>query len=358
MLVRGTATHVRDPARIAALADTAVHPWAPGPRDRWIEIHAAADHRADHQASPGLWRGRAKCGAQLSVPQVDRKDLTCHVGLLVSGSDALSKCSANQRWKPTPEGERNAGQALSGILVLLLPGLRRLRRYERRWLRRDIAIPAFAVDGTEVVLLALARAPLTNGGPSAAELRRHPDGSRRARRPPPSVLRQAARPLQARRACRSTLPRFTPTGRVGGASLVSAASRNLPAQLTNVAKLDVRSYRRISSRCCSRPPSFSRSLPVGPQLASRCLSSRCSMGCSSSSGAAGRAWRGTAARPAPHASLLGDGASTPCDDRCQELSASTSVSVRRGRAAGRSTAAPAATGPGRARAAGASRSRP
>ena len=40
VLVRGTATHVRDPARIAALADTAVHPWAPGPRDRWIEIHA------------------------------------------------------------------------------------------------------------------------------------------------------------------------------------------------------------------------------------------------------------------------------------------------------------------------------
>ena len=39
VLVRGTATHVRDPARIASLADTAMHPWAPGPRDRWIEIH-------------------------------------------------------------------------------------------------------------------------------------------------------------------------------------------------------------------------------------------------------------------------------------------------------------------------------
>ena len=40
VLVRGTATHLRDPDRIAALADTAVHPWAPGRRDRWIEIHA------------------------------------------------------------------------------------------------------------------------------------------------------------------------------------------------------------------------------------------------------------------------------------------------------------------------------
>ena len=200
--------------------------------------------------------------------------------------------------------------------------------------------------------------PLTNGGPSAAELRRHPDGSRRARRPPPSVLRQAARPLQARRACRSTLPRFTPTGRVGGASLVSAASRNLPAQLTNVAKLDVRSYRRISSRCCSRPPSFSRSSPVGPSSRRGACRRSAQWAVRLRPGAAGRACRGTAARPAPHASLLGDGASTPCDDRCQELSALTSVSVRRGRAAGRSTAAPAATGPGRARAAGASRSRP
>jgi uncharacterized protein len=40
VLVRGTATHLRDPERIAALADTAEHPWAPGPHDRWIEIHA------------------------------------------------------------------------------------------------------------------------------------------------------------------------------------------------------------------------------------------------------------------------------------------------------------------------------
>ena len=39
VLVRGTATHLRDPDQIAALADTAVHPWAPGRRDRWIEIH-------------------------------------------------------------------------------------------------------------------------------------------------------------------------------------------------------------------------------------------------------------------------------------------------------------------------------
>ena len=40
VLVRGTATHLRDTDRISALADTAVHPWAPGRRDHWIEIHA------------------------------------------------------------------------------------------------------------------------------------------------------------------------------------------------------------------------------------------------------------------------------------------------------------------------------
>ena len=40
VLVSGTASHLRDTDRIAALADTAVHPWAPGRRDRWIEIHA------------------------------------------------------------------------------------------------------------------------------------------------------------------------------------------------------------------------------------------------------------------------------------------------------------------------------
>lgn len=39
VLVRGTATHLRDSERIAALAESATHPWAPGPRDRWIEIH-------------------------------------------------------------------------------------------------------------------------------------------------------------------------------------------------------------------------------------------------------------------------------------------------------------------------------
>ena len=39
VLVRGTAAHLGDPERIAALADSAVHPWAPGHRDRWVEIH-------------------------------------------------------------------------------------------------------------------------------------------------------------------------------------------------------------------------------------------------------------------------------------------------------------------------------
>jgi nitroimidazol reductase NimA-like FMN-containing flavoprotein (pyridoxamine 5'-phosphate oxidase superfamily) len=38
VLVRGMATHLRDPARIAALADSTVQPWAPGQRDRWVEI--------------------------------------------------------------------------------------------------------------------------------------------------------------------------------------------------------------------------------------------------------------------------------------------------------------------------------
>ena len=38
VLARGTAMHLRDPERIAALADSAVHPWAPGQRDIWIEI--------------------------------------------------------------------------------------------------------------------------------------------------------------------------------------------------------------------------------------------------------------------------------------------------------------------------------
>ena len=39
ILVRGMATHLRDPERIAAVADSAVRPWAPGRRDRWVEIH-------------------------------------------------------------------------------------------------------------------------------------------------------------------------------------------------------------------------------------------------------------------------------------------------------------------------------
>ncbi len=38
VLVRGTATHVTDPERIAAFAETGEHAWAPGPHDRWVEI--------------------------------------------------------------------------------------------------------------------------------------------------------------------------------------------------------------------------------------------------------------------------------------------------------------------------------
>ncbi len=38
VLVRGTATHVVDAERIAALVETGEHAWAPGPHDRWIEI--------------------------------------------------------------------------------------------------------------------------------------------------------------------------------------------------------------------------------------------------------------------------------------------------------------------------------
>jgi hypothetical protein len=40
VLIRGMANHVRDPQRIAALADSALQPWAPGRRDRWLEIQA------------------------------------------------------------------------------------------------------------------------------------------------------------------------------------------------------------------------------------------------------------------------------------------------------------------------------
>ena len=39
VLVRGTATHLRDPDRIAALAETGTHAWAPGAHDRWVVIH-------------------------------------------------------------------------------------------------------------------------------------------------------------------------------------------------------------------------------------------------------------------------------------------------------------------------------
>ena len=39
VLVRGMASHLDDPERIAAVADSVVHPWAPGQRDRWVEIH-------------------------------------------------------------------------------------------------------------------------------------------------------------------------------------------------------------------------------------------------------------------------------------------------------------------------------
>jgi nitroimidazol reductase NimA-like FMN-containing flavoprotein (pyridoxamine 5'-phosphate oxidase superfamily) len=38
VLVRGTASRVTDSDRIAALADTDVHPWAPARHDRWVEI--------------------------------------------------------------------------------------------------------------------------------------------------------------------------------------------------------------------------------------------------------------------------------------------------------------------------------
>jgi uncharacterized protein len=39
VLVRGTATHVTDTERLAELADTGTHAWAPGPHDRWVAIH-------------------------------------------------------------------------------------------------------------------------------------------------------------------------------------------------------------------------------------------------------------------------------------------------------------------------------
>ena len=39
VLVRGTATHLTEPERVAALAGTETHAWAPGPHDRWTQIH-------------------------------------------------------------------------------------------------------------------------------------------------------------------------------------------------------------------------------------------------------------------------------------------------------------------------------
>lgn len=38
VLIRGTAAHVIDPDRIATLAETETHAWAPGAHDRWVEI--------------------------------------------------------------------------------------------------------------------------------------------------------------------------------------------------------------------------------------------------------------------------------------------------------------------------------
>jgi nitroimidazol reductase NimA-like FMN-containing flavoprotein (pyridoxamine 5'-phosphate oxidase superfamily) len=38
VLVRGRASLVTDQRRLASLADTEVHPWAPGHRDLWVEI--------------------------------------------------------------------------------------------------------------------------------------------------------------------------------------------------------------------------------------------------------------------------------------------------------------------------------
>jgi nitroimidazol reductase NimA-like FMN-containing flavoprotein (pyridoxamine 5'-phosphate oxidase superfamily) len=39
VLIRGKATHLTDQERTAALTETGIHTWAPGPRDRWVQIH-------------------------------------------------------------------------------------------------------------------------------------------------------------------------------------------------------------------------------------------------------------------------------------------------------------------------------
>jgi nitroimidazol reductase NimA-like FMN-containing flavoprotein (pyridoxamine 5'-phosphate oxidase superfamily) len=39
VLVRGTATHLTDQEQTAALTQTETHAWAPGPHDRWVQIH-------------------------------------------------------------------------------------------------------------------------------------------------------------------------------------------------------------------------------------------------------------------------------------------------------------------------------
>ena len=40
VLVTGSGNRLTDPDRLVAIADTEVHPWAPGPNDQWIEIRA------------------------------------------------------------------------------------------------------------------------------------------------------------------------------------------------------------------------------------------------------------------------------------------------------------------------------
>lgn len=62
VLVRGTASRVTDPARLASLADAAIHPWAPLRRDVWVEIRP-------HTVS-GRMVKRHRLGHGISEPQL------------------------------------------------------------------------------------------------------------------------------------------------------------------------------------------------------------------------------------------------------------------------------------------------
>jgi nitroimidazol reductase NimA-like FMN-containing flavoprotein (pyridoxamine 5'-phosphate oxidase superfamily) len=62
VLVRGVAHRVTDRERLASLADAAIHPWAPGRRDVWVEIRP--------QSISGRMIKRHRLGRGTTEPQL------------------------------------------------------------------------------------------------------------------------------------------------------------------------------------------------------------------------------------------------------------------------------------------------